>query len=159
MNWSLLVDLPQGVLTAHYASIRNGGKTIGVIGTQELDVFYQRNQRLQAYGERDAIWSWAGMVPVQAPQVFIFLREIASLQAALSGCDCGRGSTPFRVVWLLVACYGRKAGHVFAIPGSGPPDGSNLQAAIIEFKKKVQTVTSGRFLMVKPQLWFSYRSS
>ena len=63
----IVSGLAKGIdATAHYASIRNGGKTIGVIGTG-LDVSYPKsNQRLQAHmGEHHLILSEYG--PGQAP--------------------------------------------------------------------------------------------
>ena len=68
----IVSGLAKGIdATAHYASIRNGGKTIGVIGTG-LDVFYPKsNQRLQAHmGEHHLILSEYG--PGQAPLKFHF---------------------------------------------------------------------------------------
>ncbi len=113
----IVSGLAKGIdATAHYASIRNGGKTIGVIGTG-LDVFYPKsNQRLQAHmGENHLILSEYG--PGQAPLKFHFPernRIIAGLCQAVIVAEARLRSGS------LITCERamEEGRDVFAIPGN-----------------------------------------
>ena len=113
----IVSGLAKGIdATAHYASIRNGGKTIGVIGTG-LDVFYPKsNQRLQAHmGEHHLILSEYG--PGQAPLKFHFPernRIIAGLCQAVIVAEARLRSGS------LITCERamEEGRDVFAIPGN-----------------------------------------
>ena len=113
----IVSGLAKGIdATAHYASIRNGGKTIGVIGTG-LDVFYPKsNQRLQTYmGEHHLILSEYG--PGQAPLKFHFPernRIIAGLCQAVIVAEARLRSGS------LITCERamEEGRDVFAIPGN-----------------------------------------
>ena len=113
----IVSGLAKGIdATAHYASIRNGGKTIGVIGTG-LDVFYPKsNQRLQAHmGEHHLVLSEYG--PGQAPLKFHFPernRIIAGLCQAVIVAEARLRSGS------LITCERamEEGRDVFAIPGN-----------------------------------------
>lgn len=102
--------------TAHYACIRNGGKTIGVIGTG-LDIFYPKsNQRLQTHmSEHHLVLSEYG--PGQAPLKFHFPernRIIAGLCQAVIVAEARLRSGS------LITCERamEEGRDVFAIPGN-----------------------------------------
>ena len=113
----IVSGLAKGIdATAHYASIRNGGKTIGVIGTG-LDVFYPKsNQKLQTYmGEHHLVLSEYG--PGQAPLKFHFPernRIIAGLCQAVIVVEARLRSGS------LITCERamEEGRDVFAIPGN-----------------------------------------
>ena len=113
----IVSGLAKGIdATAHYASIRNGGKTIGVIGTG-LDVFYPKsNQKLQTYmGEHHLVLSEYG--PGQAPLKFHFPernRIIAGLCQAVIVAEARLRSGS------LITCERamEEGRDVFAIPGN-----------------------------------------
>ena len=113
----IVSGLAKGIdATAHYASIRNGGKTIGVIGTG-LDVFYPKsNQRLQMHmGEHHLVLSEYG--PGQGPLKFHFPernRIIAGICQAVIVVEARLRSGS------LITCERamEEGRDVFAIPGN-----------------------------------------
>ena len=129
--------------TAHYASIRNGGKTIGVIGTG-LDVSYPKsNQRLQAHiGEHHLILSEYG--PGQAPLKFHFPernRIIAGLCQAVIVAEARLRSGS------LITCERamEEGRDVFAIPGNILDEKSTGCHHLIQEGAKL--VTSGQDIL------------
>ncbi|MDB8650330.1 DNA-processing protein DprA [Streptococcus australis] len=119
LNNELIVvsGLAKGIdAAAHYAAIRNGGKTIGVIGTG-LDVFYPRsNKQLQKYmGGSHLVLTEYG--PGQGPQKHHFPernRIIAGLSRAVIVAEARMRSGS------LITCERamEEGRDVFAIPGS-----------------------------------------
>ena len=113
----IVSGLAKGIdATAHYASIRNGGKTIGVIGTG-LDVFYPKsNQRLQTHmSEHHLVLSEYG--PGQVPLKFHFPernRIIAGLCQAVIVAEARLRSGS------LITCERamEEGRDVFAVPGN-----------------------------------------
>ena len=119
LNNELIVvsGLAKGIdAAAHYAAIRNGGKTIGVIGTG-LDVFYPRsNKQLQKYmsGSHLVLTEYG---PGQSPQKHHFPernRIIAGLSRAVIVAEARMRSGS------LIPCESamEEGRDVFAIPGS-----------------------------------------
>ena len=119
LNNELIVvsGLAKGIdAAAHYAAIRNGGKTIGVIGTG-LDVFYPRsNKQLQKYmnGCHLVLTEYG---PGQGPQKHHFPernRIIAGLSRAVIVAEARMRSGS------LITCERamEEGRDVFAIPGS-----------------------------------------
>ena len=119
LNNELIVvsGLAKGIdAAAHYAAIRNGGKTIGVIGTG-LDVFYPRsNKQLQKYmsGSHLVLTEYG---PGQSPQKHHFPernRIIAGLSRAVIVAEARMRSGS------LITCERamEEGRDVFAIPGS-----------------------------------------
>lgn len=119
LNNELIVvsGLAKGIdAAAHYAAIRNGGKTIGVIGTG-LDVFYPRsNIQLQKYmsGSHLVLTEYG---PGQSPQKHHFPernRIIAGLSRAVIVAEARMRSGS------LITCERamEEGRDVFAIPGS-----------------------------------------
>ena len=119
LNNELIVvsGLAKGIdAAAHYAAIRNGGKTIGVIGTG-LDVFYPRsNKQLQKYmGGSHLVLTEYG--PGQGPQKHHFPernRIIAGLSRAVIVAEARMRSGS------LITCERamEEGRDVFAIPGN-----------------------------------------
>lgn len=143
LNNELIVvsGLAKGIdAAAHYAAIRNGGKTIGVIGTG-LDVFYPRsNKQLQKYmGGSYLVLTEYG--PGQGPQKHHFPernRIIAGLSRAVIVAEARMRSGS------LITCERamEEGRDVFAIPGSildGRSDGCHHL-----IQEGAKLVTSGR---------------
>lgn len=143
LNNELIVvsGLAKGIdAAAHYAAIRNGGKTIGVIGTG-LDVFYPRsNKQLQKYmGGSHLVLTEYG--PGQGPQKHHFPernRIIAGLSRAVIVAEARMRSGS------LITCERamEEGRDVFAIPGSildGRSDGCHHL-----IQEGAKLVTSGR---------------
>lgn len=143
LNNELIVvsGLAKGIdAAAHYAAIRNGGKTIGVIGTG-LDVFYPRsNKQLQKYmGGSHLVLTEYG--PGQSPQKHHFPernRIIAGLSRAVIVAEARMRSGS------LITCERamEEGRDVFAIPGSildGRSDGCHHL-----IQEGAKLVTSGR---------------
>ena len=143
LNNELIVvsGLAKGIDAAsHYAAIRNGGKTIGVIGTG-LDVFYPRsNKQLQKYmGGSHLVLTEYG--PGQSPQKHHFPernRIIAGLSRAVIVAEARMRSGS------LITCERamEEGRDVFAIPGSildGRSDGCHHL-----IQEGAKLVTSGR---------------
>ena len=143
LNNELIVvsGLAKGIdAAAHYAAIRNGGKTIGVIGTG-LDVFYPRsNKQLQKYmGGSHLVLTEYG--PGQGPQKHHFPernRIIAGLSRAVIVAEARLRSGS------LITCERamEEGRDVFAIPGSildGRSDGCHHL-----IQEGAKLVTSGR---------------
>ena len=143
LNNELIVvsGLAKGIdAAAHYAAIRNGGKTIGVIGTG-LDVFYPRsNKQLQKYmsGSHLVLTEYA---PGQGPQKHHFPernRIIAGLSRAVIVAEARMRSGS------LITCERamEEGRDVFAIPGSildGRSDGCHHL-----IQEGAKLVTSGK---------------
>lgn len=143
LNNELIVvsGLAKGIdAAAHYAAIRNGGKTIGVIGTG-LDVFYPRsNKQLQKYmsGSHLVLTEYG---PGQSPQKHHFPernRIIAGLSRAVIVAEARMRSGS------LITCERamEEGRDVFAIPGSildGRSDGCHHL-----IQEGAKLVTSGR---------------
>lgn len=143
LNNELIVvsGLAKGIdAAAHYAAIRNGGKTIGVIGTG-LDVFYPRsNKQLQKYmsGSHLVLTEYG---PGQCPQKHHFPernRIIAGLSRAVIVAEARMRSGS------LITCERamEEGRDVFAIPGSildGRSDGCHHL-----IQEGAKLVTSGR---------------
>ena len=143
LNNALIVvsGLAKGIdAAAHYAAIRNGGKTIGVIGTG-LDVFYPRsNKQLQKYmsGSYLVLTEYG---PGQGPQKHHFPernRIIAGLSRAVIVAEARMRSGS------LITCERamEEGRDVFAIPGSildGRSDGCHHL-----IQEGAKLVTSGR---------------
>ena len=143
LNNELIVvsGLAKGIdAAAHYAAIRNGGKTIGVIGTG-LDVFYPRsNKQLQKYmsGSYLVLTEYG---PGQGPQKHHFPernRIIAGLSRAVIVAEARMRSGS------LITCERamEEGRDVFAIPGSildGRSDGCHHL-----IQEGAKLVTSGR---------------
>ena len=143
LNNELIVvsGLAKGIdAAAHYAAIRNGGKTIGVIGTG-LDVFYPRsNKQLQKYmsGSHLVLTEYG---PGQGPQKHHFPernRIIAGLSRAVIVAEARMRSGS------LITCERalEEGRDVFAIPGSildGRSDGCHHL-----IQEGAKLVTSGR---------------
>ena len=143
LNNELIVvsGLAKGIdAAAHYAAIRNGGKTIGVIGTG-LDVFYPRsNKQLQKYmGGSHLVLTEYG--PGQSPQKHHFPernRIIAGLSRAVIVAEARMRSGS------LITCERamEEGRDVFAIPGSildGRSDGCHHL-----IQEGAKLVTSGK---------------
>ena len=143
LNNELIVvsGLAKGIdAAAHYAAIRNGGKTIGVIGTG-LDVFYPRsNKQLQKYmGGSHLVLTEYG--PGQGPQKHHFPernRIIAGLSRAVIVAEARMRSGS------LITCERamEEGRDVFAIPGSildGRSDGCHHL-----IQEGAKLVTSGK---------------
>lgn len=143
LNNELIVvsGLAKGIdAAAHYAAIRNGGKTIGVIGTG-LDVFYPRsNKQLQKYmGGSHLVLTEYG--PSQGPQKHHFPernRIIAGLSRAVIVAEARLRSGS------LITCERamEEGRDVFAIPGSildGRSDGCHHL-----IQEGAKLVTSGK---------------
>lgn len=143
LNNELIVvsGLAKGIdAAAHYAAIRNGGKTIGVIGTG-LDVFYPRsNKQLQKYmsGSHLVLTEYG---PGQSPQKHHFPernRIIAGLSRAVIVAEARMRSGS------LITCERamEEGRDVFAIPGSildGRSDGCHHL-----IQEGAKLVTSGK---------------
>lgn len=143
LNNELIVvsGLAKGIdAAAHYAAIRNGGKTIGVIGTG-LDVFYPRsNKQLQKYmsGSHLVLTEYG---PGQCPQKHHFPernRIIAGLSRAVIVAEARMRSGS------LITCERamEEGRDVFAIPGSildGRSDGCHHL-----IQEGAKLVTSGK---------------
>lgn len=143
LNNELIVvsGLAKGIdAAAHYAAIRNGGKTIGVIGTG-LDVFYPRsNKQLQKYmsGSHLVLTEYG---PGQGPQKHHFPernRIIAGLSRAVIVAEARMRSGS------LITCERamEEGRDVFAIPGSildGRSDGCHHL-----IQEGAKLVTSGK---------------
>ena len=143
LNNELIVvsGLAKGIdAAAHYAAIRNGGKTIGVIGTG-LDVFYPRsNKQLQKYmsGSHLVLTEYG---PGQSPQKHHFPernRIIAGLSRAVIVAEARMRSGS------LITCERamEEGRDVFAIPGSildGRSDGCHYL-----IQEGAKLVTSGK---------------
>lgn len=143
LNNELIVvsGLAKGIdAAAHYAAIRNGGKTIGVIGTG-LDVFYPRsNKQLQKYmsGSHLVLTEYG---PSQGPQKHHFPernRIIAGLSRAVIVAEARMRSGS------LITCERamEEGRDVFAIPGSildGRSDGCHHL-----IQEGAKLVTSGK---------------
>lgn len=143
LNNELIVvsGLAKGIdAAAHYAAIRNGGKTIGVIGTG-LDVFYPRsNKQLQKYmsGNHLVLTEY---VPGQGPQKHHFPernRIIAGLSRAVIVAEARMRSGS------LITCERamEEGRDVLAIPGSildGRSDGCHHL-----IQEGAKLVTSGK---------------
>ena len=143
LNNELIVvsGLAKGIdAAAHYAAIRNGGKTIGVIGTG-LDVFYPRsNKQLQKYmsGSHLVLTEYG---PGQSPQKHHFPernRIIAGLSRAVIVAEARMRSGS------LITCERamEEGRDVFAIPGSildGHSDGCHHL-----IQEGAKLVTSGK---------------
>lgn len=143
LNNELIVvsGLAKGIdAVAHYAAIRNGGKTIGVIGTG-LDVFYPRsNKQLQKYmsGSHLVLTEYG---PGQSPQKHHFPernRIIAGLSRAVIVAEARMRSGS------LITCERamEEGRDVFAIPGSildGRSDGCHHL-----IQEGAKLVTSGK---------------
>ena len=143
LNNELIVvsGLAKGIdAAAHYATIRNGGKTIGVIGTG-LDVFYPRsNKQLQKYmsGSQLVLTEYG---PGQGPQKHHFPernRIIAGLSRAVIVAEARMQSGS------LITCERamEEGRDVFAIPGSildGRSDGCHHL-----IQEGAKLVTSGK---------------
>ena len=143
LNNELIVvsGLAKGIdAAAHYATIRNGGKTIGVIGTG-LDVFYPRsNKQLQNYmrGSHLVLTEYG---PGQGPQKHHFPernRIIAGLSRAVIVAEARMRSGS------LITCERamEEGRDVFAIPGSildGRSDGCHHL-----IQEGAKLVTSGK---------------
>ena len=143
LNNELIVvsGLAKGIdAAAHYAAIRNGGKTIGVIGTG-LDVFYPRsNKQLQKYmsGSHLGLTEYG---PGQGPQKHHFPernRIIAGLSRAVIVAEARMRSGS------LITCERamEEGRDVFAIPGSildGRSDGCHHL-----IQEGAKLVTSGK---------------
>ena len=143
LNNELIVvsGLAKGIdAAAHYAAIRNGGKTIGVIGTG-LDVFYPRsNKQLQKYmsGSPLVLTEYG---PGQGPQKHHFPernRIIAGLSRAVIVAEARMRSGS------LITCERamEEGRDVFAIPGSildGRSDGCHHL-----IQEGAKLVTSGK---------------
>lgn len=143
LNNELIVvsGLAKGIdAAAHYAAIRNGGKTIGVIGTG-LDVFYPRsNKQLQKYmGGSHLVLTEYG--PGQGPQKHHFPernRIIAGLSRAVIVAEARMRSGS------LITCERamEEGRDVFVIPGSildGRSDGCHHL-----IQEGAKLVTSGK---------------
>ena len=143
LNNELIVvsGLAKGIdAAAHYAAIRNGGKTIGVIGTG-LDVFYPRsNKQLQKYmSVSHLVLTEYG--PGQSPQKHHFPernRIIAGLSRAVIVAEARMRSGS------LITCERamEEGRDVFAIPGSildGRSDGCHHL-----IQEGAKLVTSGK---------------
>lgn len=143
LNNELIVvsGLAKGIdAAAHYAAIRNGGKTIGVIGTG-LDVFYPRsNKQLQKYmsGSHLVLTEYG---PGQVPQKHHFPernRIIAGLSRAVIVAEARMRSGS------LITCERamEEGRDVFSIPGSildGRSDGCHHL-----IQEGAKLVTSGK---------------
>ena len=143
LNNELIVvsGLAKGIdAAAHYAAIRNGGKTIGVIGTG-LDVFYPRsNKQLQKYmsGSHLVLTEYG---PGHGPQKHHFPernRIIAGLSRAVIVAEARMKSGS------LITCERamEEGRDVFAIPGSildGRSDGCHHL-----IQEGAKLVTSGK---------------
>ena len=143
LNNELIVvsGLAKGIdAAAHYATIRNGGKTIGVIGTG-LDVFYPRsNKQLQKYmsGSHLVLTEYG---PGQGPQKHHFPernRIIAGLSRAVIVAEARMRSGS------LITCERamEEGRDVFSIPGSildGRSDGCHHL-----IQEGAKLVTSGK---------------
>ena len=143
LNNELIVvsGLAKGIdAAAHYATIRNGGKTIGVIGTG-LDVFYPRsNKQLQKYmsGSHLVLTEYG---PGPGPQKHHFPernRIIAGLSRAVIVAEARMRSGS------LITCERamEEGRDVFAIPGSildGRSDGCHHL-----IQEGAKLVTSGK---------------